>query len=205
MILTPPQNKKKRIPSLKSSKTIDPSVSPAKGTKPKEQNRSRGRPTKLTPKVQERICKAIRDGHHLDRACVFAGISYSTYREWMNHGEIDQQAGENTEFSDFLEAIKKADVDAEDRIIAFWRQAMPENWQAAAEFASRRWPTRWGRYNRVDLKHTGEITSDTTSKMDTRSIEEKAAATVSQYAEAFDEVYKKLQVQYGELQEDESG
>lgn len=112
------------------------------------------RPSKLTPEVQKRLVKAIKAGNYYEAACGFAGIHYSTFREWMIKGE----KAKSGKFREFYEAIKKAENEAEVRMVAQWQQHMPENWQAIATFLERRYPDRWGR-NRLDvnMKHSGDI------------------------------------------------
>ena len=112
------------------------------------------RPSKLTPEVQKRLVKAIKAGNYYEAACGFAGIHYSTFREWMIKGE----KATSGKFREFYEAIKKAENEAEVRMVAQWQQHMPENWQAIATFLERRYPDRWGR-NRLDvnMKHSGDI------------------------------------------------
>lgn len=112
------------------------------------------RPSKLTPEVQKRLVEAIKAGNYYEAACGFAGIHYSTFREWMIRGE----KAKSGKFREFYEAIKKAENEAEVRMVAQWQQHMPENWQAIATFLERRYPDRWGR-NRLDvnMKHSGDI------------------------------------------------
>ena len=105
-----------------------------------------GRPTKLTPEVQEKICNAIRAGNYYEAACAYAGIGYSTFRAWMIKGE----KAKSGKYREFMEAIKKAEYEAEARLVAQWQKHMPENWQAIATFLERRYPERWGK--RVDVK-----------------------------------------------------
>ena len=111
-----------------------------------------GRPSKLTPEVQEKICQAIRAGNYYEAACAYGGIAYSTFREWMVRGEKDKSG----KYREFLEAIKRAEYEAEARLVAMWQKHMPDNWQAIATFLERRYPERWGR-KRLDIEHSGEI------------------------------------------------
>lgn len=105
-----------------------------------------GRPSKLTPEVQERICQAIRAGNYYEAACAYAGIDYSTFRRWIIKGE----KAKSGRYHNFCEAIKRAEHEAEVRLVAMWQKHMPENWQAIATFLERRYPDRWGR--RMDVK-----------------------------------------------------
>ena len=50
-----------------------------------------GRPTKLTPEVQERLTSAIRAGNFYEAACGYAGIDYRTFRRWMERGERESR------------------------------------------------------------------------------------------------------------------
>nr|PZN07741.1 MAG: hypothetical protein DIU64_11805 [Caldicoprobacter oshimai] len=105
-----------------------------------------GRPSKLTPEVQEKICNAIRAGNYYEAACAYAGIDYSTFRRWIIKGE----KAKSGKYYDFCEAVKKAEYEAEMRLVAMWQKHMPDNWQAIATFLERRFPERWAR--RLDVK-----------------------------------------------------
>lgn len=105
-----------------------------------------GRPSKLTTEVQEKICNAIRAGNYYEAACAYAGIDYSTFRRWMVQGE----KAKSGKYREFYEAVKKAEYEAEIRLVAQWQKHMPENWQAIATFLERRYPERWAR--RLDVK-----------------------------------------------------
>lgn len=105
-----------------------------------------GRPSKLTPEVQEKICNAIRAGNYYEAACAYAGIDYSTFRRWMIKGEKTKKG----KYHEFCEAVKKAEYEAEMRLVAMWQKHMPDNWQAIATFLERRFPERWAR--RLDVK-----------------------------------------------------
>lgn len=100
---------------------------------------SRGRPTKLTPAVQNKIVTAISAGNYYEAACQYAGIDYATFRRWIEKGED----GKNKMYSDFCEAVKQAEAQAEVRIVAQWQSQIPQNWQAARDFLARRYPKRW--------------------------------------------------------------
>ena len=110
------------------------------------------RPSKLTPEVTKRLTEAIRAGNYYEAACAYAGIAYSTFREWMVKGE----KAKSGKYREFMEAVKKAEHEAEVRMVAMWQKHMPDNWQAIATFLERRYPERWGR-KRLDIEHSGEI------------------------------------------------
>lgn len=68
----------------------------------------RGRPCKLTPELQKRLCDAIAAGNYYEAACGYAGIDYTTFRRWMERGEKATRG----KFCDFCQAVRKAEADA---------------------------------------------------------------------------------------------
>ena len=112
-----------------------------------------GRPSKLTPERQEKLVEAIQAGNYYASACAYAEIAYSNFRQWMIKGEAE----ESGKYHDFHEAITHAEAEAEDHAIQQWQQAMPTDWQAAAWWLERRYPDRWGKQDRLDLKHAGKV------------------------------------------------
>lgn len=135
-----------------------------------------GRTSKLTKEVQQRITQAIRVGMTYERACAVAGICFQTYRNWQLRGEREKSGM----YFDFLEAVKKAEAEAElmhlsailkaskggDEIREVRRtivdgQVVNEvvslrptqaQWQASAWLLERRYPER---YRRRDDAQTG--------------------------------------------------
>lgn len=137
---------------------------------------TRGRPTKLTPETQKKIVAAIRSGNFFETACEFAGISRSTGFEWLRIARGEHPDKKPTKpFLDFLDAVKKAEADAEAEQLLIIRNAAkggteyrsetvnkydkdgrvkevierkqltPPNWTAAAWYLERKHPERWGR------------------------------------------------------------
>jgi transposase len=110
-----------------------------------------GRPSKLTPELQKKLVDAIKAGNYFETACGFCGIDYSTFRKWMVKGE----KAKSGVYFDFFHAIKKAEAQAEYRMVALWQQAIPEDWRSAKDFLERRYPERWGRKEQLkaDVKN----------------------------------------------------
>lgn len=107
-----------------------------------------GRPTKLTPEIQERICAAIQQGNYAFVAARCAGISESTFYSWLDRGAREKRGA----FAEFLESIKKAESIAEAGAIEVVRNASQQSWQAAAWWLERKYPERWARKERVDYR-----------------------------------------------------
>lgn len=68
-----------------------------------------GRPTKLTPEVQHKICLMIRLGQPHHRACIAGGISVSSFREWLSRGRTETSGI----YHEFLLAIESAEAECE--------------------------------------------------------------------------------------------
>ena len=120
-----------------------------------------GRPLKLTPGVTKRLAEAIKAGNYYETACQYVGIDYATFRRWMIKGE----KAKSGIFCDFCDAIKKAEAEAEYRMVALWQQQIPEDWRAAEKFLANRYPDRWGRkeYIKADIKnHNTNVDVDLT-------------------------------------------
>jgi hypothetical protein len=67
---------------------------------------SRGRKTLLTPTLQARACKLLRDGCNIKTACNICGVGETTYHEWKNRG----RCGEEPYASFFSETSRAASV-----------------------------------------------------------------------------------------------
>lgn len=106
-----------------------------------------GRPSKLTPELQKKLCDAIGAGNYYEAACGYAGVSYKVFSEWMKR--------KGRRFRDFRNAIQEAEAKAEAAVVAQWRKHMPENWQACRDFLGRRYPDRWGPKERQEISGPG--------------------------------------------------
>jgi transposase len=110
----------------------------------------RGRKTKLTKQVQQKIVDAVRAGNYLEVAAAYAGVGENTLHEWIARGEgRDTHRSKTALYTDFAEAVKMARAEAEATAVAVVRMAMSENWQAAMTFLERSFPSRWSRRTEV--------------------------------------------------------
>lgn len=125
-----------------------------------------GRPTKLTPEVQEKICSAIRAGNYIETASAYADVAKSTLYEWLKRGQREKDRiaknprarirKEEAPYVEFSNAVEKALADAEVRDVMLIGKAAEENWQAAAWRLERKFPDRWGRRDKFALEHSGK-------------------------------------------------
>lgn len=114
--------------------------------------RSGGRKSKLTPELQERICRLVREGNYLRVAALATGIHEATLYRWLADGEAEKSGI----YREFYVALKRAEAEAEARMVARIETAAVETWQAAAWYLERKYADRWGRRERVDVRHSLE-------------------------------------------------
>ncbi len=109
-----------------------------------------GRPSKLTPEVQDTICKYLRAGNTFRTACELAGIAHATGKEWRARGEDrDPDRPGDEDFAAFATATRRAEEEAIARCAGIVQKAAIEgNLQAATWFLERRRPDEWGRVDR---------------------------------------------------------
>lgn len=111
-----------------------------------------GRNTKYTPETIKKITDAIALGSTYEHACLYAGIHYATFFEWMKRPE-------------FSDAVR----DAEARAVIGWlakieKAANDGNWSAASWKLERRFPEHYGRKS-TERTVNIQITADDLSKM----------------------------------------
>ncbi len=115
-----------------------------------------GRPSKFTPERRADIISAISRRAPYQLAAEANGISERTLYCWLEEGVKDVEANIESEYAEFLQAIKRAEMqkvmEHTDMIAA-----KPERWQADAWLLERRWPAHFG--NNVLLKELNERVS----------------------------------------------
>lgn len=114
-----------------------------------------GRPLKLTADRITKIAKALRDGAYREQAATLAGIGRSTFYAWLERAEADRETDTPSPFRDLLDAVTRAEADAEAKAVGYVRVQAKQDWRAAAWFLERKYPHRWGR--RLEVKHEGEV------------------------------------------------
>ncbi len=106
-----------------------------------------GRPSKLTFEVEKRLVEAVRAGNSREAAAKAAGISEATFYSWLSRGRKAKRG----RFLEFLEAIKKAEGEAEQKAVGRIVEAGQKHWQAAAWWLERKYPKRWARTDRHEV------------------------------------------------------
>lgn len=107
----------------------------------KAASRAVGRPTKLTPEVEQIIVGALSEGNYVGVACTLADVSEVTFYNWVNAADNESPGDLHYEF---LKAVKKASAVAEASSVRQIRSG-DKMWAAHMTFLERRFRERWGR------------------------------------------------------------
>ena len=100
-----------------------------------------GRPSLLTPEVQDTIVKAILLGNYREVAAGIAGVSPFTFARWMRLGKADPESNYGKLRQAVLEAERTAEAKAVERV--FTAPDLNSLWK----WLERKFPGRWGRDN----------------------------------------------------------
>lgn len=148
-----------------------------------------GRPSKLTPMTLDRLCYAIRIGASYEHAAAYAGIDRVTFYRWrtiadgLAKGDVEE--ADRAEFVEFCNALKSAEAEGAVGLlesIAAAAGADPggdvpaehmtrttrgdrSQWQAGAWILERRWPEMYGKREKVEMQHGGEVKVTATGDM----------------------------------------
>lgn len=110
------------------------------------------RATKLTPELQERICRYLRLGAYVETACKCVGVHKDTFYEWMKLGNRGRKP-----YAAFLAAVEVAMGESEMRDLAIVGEAAKKQWTAAAWRLERKFPDRYGRFDRMKVDAKVEL------------------------------------------------
>ena len=111
------------------------------------------RPSELTDDIALAIADSLEDGCSIADAAALAGIAESTYHNWIKRGE----AGE-PRFAEFLELTRAARARGRQKHVKAIAAAAVDDWRAAAFFLERSDPANWGRKDKLNAEHTGDVT-----------------------------------------------
>ncbi len=96
-----------------------------------------GRPTKLTPEIQEKIVQALSIGNYRKDAAEYAGIDAATLYRWVLRGSREKDSA----YADFRTAVLEAESRAKITAIGCITKAMRDgDWRAAAYWLDRKFP-----------------------------------------------------------------
>lgn len=102
--------------------------------------RPAGGPTKLTPQMHKDICNWLRAGNYLNTTARLVGVHmYSIYR-WLERGHKEKKGI----YRDFLMDVRKAQAEAETKLLSYVNGAGRKDWKAAAWRLERLQPKKYG-------------------------------------------------------------
>ncbi len=109
-----------------------------------------GRPSKLTPEVQEKVLQALGLGNTRAHAAVYAGVGERTFRRWMAEG---QEEGEGP-YTELRQAVLAAESRAQMLATGCIAKAIRDgDWKAAAWMLERRVPEHYAPRSRLFDPH----------------------------------------------------
>lgn len=113
-----------------------------------------GRPSKLTAPMIKKLAQAVRLGATYDLASKYAGVDYTTFRNWMKKAE-QPGCDPRSNPAKLRAAILQAEGDATRQWLAVIEKAASNGqWQAAAWKLERKYPEKYGRLL-METRHTG--------------------------------------------------
>lgn len=115
-----------------------------------------GHTTERTVTRGERVVEMVRASNYRDDAARVAGIHPATLFDYLAKGRNDRSAGKTTQFTEFADAIEKAQAESDSAMVVLIRAAAtsPNHWQAASWLLERRHPDKWGQRTRVMIETT---------------------------------------------------
>lgn len=143
---------------LKAGKTLsaDERQQLEEFTKPEEKGVRRfrkfgpGRRALLSRPLIKRLCQYISEGNTRKTAANLCGVGESTLYKWLGEADLGKPLA-----LELVEALKRADSEAEQFMVSIIRKATFDNWTAAAWFLERRHPGAWARQDRTKVELTG--------------------------------------------------
>lgn len=110
--------------------------------------RRRGRPTKISDALVQRICDAVEKGVPFKYACEHNGVDAATAYRWLCRGEAAEPGDEA--FSRFLQALRRARARA---VVALVKELVADGAAGARWLLERCYPREFGAKQRVE--HSG--------------------------------------------------
>lgn len=152
-------------------------------TKRTPTGRKVGRPSMFTEERRNKIIEYLTAGNYIDTACAAAGISTTTYYNWMERGKNERDRitatssdplPDEAPYLEFVASIERAHADAEARNVAIIQKAaITGTWQAAAWWLERTRPKKYARMEKAEI--TGPEGGAVRVDVSTEELERKIA------------------------------
>ena len=120
---------------------------------------------KFNEKTIEMILKARESGLNQKECAEVAGINEATLYKWLNKGKKAKRGKYRDFYNDFQMAKNK------NKLFHLKKIHEAEAWTASAWYLERVYPDEFGRKDRMDLKHDGEVKVETKKTLEEKRIE----------------------------------
>ena len=110
--------------------------------------------TKLTPELQKKLIKCIRAGSYIVVACRAVGISEFAFYDWIKKGKKGIEP-----YTKFTKSVRQAQAIGELKIYSEIRSQVKKDWRAGMEILARKYPQRWAKKDRLEVKTKKTIES----------------------------------------------
>jgi len=107
---------------------------------------------KLTDEMESSIIKLLSQGNYIETSCRVAGIHRRTFYSWLERAEQEDPEYDNSRYKAFRDNVLQAIALAEVELLKMARKGSRE----ALPIMERRWPERWGRWERQSVEVTGK-------------------------------------------------
>ena len=105
--------------------------------------------TILNEKLIKDVCDKLKEGVPILTTCRAAGISESTYYDWIKRGQgLHQERSQEEIYVKFVEEVEKAVADSEINLLN--RIMKEKSWQAKTWILERRFPKSWSKQSALE-------------------------------------------------------
>ena len=101
--------------------------------------------TKFTAEVLTRIFAALRTGHTVSDACLYAGVATSTYDDWLTRGRKHEEP-----YAQFCAVLDRLNVAAYSHAVECFSSHAGKDPKIAERFLARRAKKEWGVQGETD-------------------------------------------------------
>jgi transposase-like protein len=122
--------------------------------RPKSEN-SVGRP-KVPEEKRKIILDCLRKGNTKKDSCLAAGITPSTFSEWIVKATDYREQGIENEYTEFSAQVDEAMAQARRFVQECWQKHIPNDWRAGMAYLERTDPENWVVKQKMDVTSNGQ-------------------------------------------------
>lgn len=115
----------------------------------------RGRP-KVPEEKRKIILECLRKGNTKKDSCLAAGVTQTTFAEWILKATEYREQGVDNEYTDFSLQVDQAMADARRFVQECWQKHIPNDWRAGMAYLERTDPENWVVKQKMDVTSNGQ-------------------------------------------------